>query len=98
MKTRSCIQNNEITVSLSLRQSKNNYFPILNEKDIVDNKLFWKTVKPLLSDKNILKDKINLSENGQIIKKELETVEVLNNFSQTLKILKSQSPLTMNPL
>ena len=83
---------------LSLRQSKNNYFPILNEKDIVDNKLFWKTVKPLLSDKNILKDKINLSENGQIIKKELETVEVLNNFSQTLKILKSQSPLTMNPL
>ena len=83
---------------LSLRQSKNNYFPILNEKDIVENKLFWKTVKPLLSDKNILKDKINLSENGQIIKKELETVEVLNNFSQTLKILKSQSPLTMNPL
>ena len=28
-----------------------NYYGNLNEKDITDNKKFWKTVKPFLSDK-----------------------------------------------
>ena len=53
-----------------LRKSKKNYFSNLNEKDIVDDKLFWKTVKSSLADKVILRDKINLSENGHIIKSE----------------------------
>ena len=51
-----------------LKKSKKNYFSNLNEKDIVDDKLFWKTVKSSLADKVILRDKINLSENGHIIK------------------------------
>ena len=34
-----------------LRKTKTNYYGNLNEKDIIDNKNFWKTVKPLLSDK-----------------------------------------------
>ena len=63
-----------------LRKSKKDYFSILNEKDIVDNKLFRKTVKPSLSDKVILRDKINLSKKGQIIKSQLETTEFLNRF------------------
>ena len=33
-----------------------------------------------MSDKVILRDKINLSENSQIIKSELETAELLENF------------------
>ena len=32
-------------------------FSSLNEKDMVDNKHFWKTVKPSMSEKVILKDK-----------------------------------------
>ena len=63
-----------------LRKSKKDYFSILNEKDTVDNKLFRKTVKPSLSDKVILRDKINLSKKGQIIKSQLETTEFLNRF------------------
>ena len=47
-KTRSCIQIKEITVSHQ-RKPKKNYFSNLNIKDIVDNNLFWKTVKPSLS-------------------------------------------------
>ena len=49
---------------------------------MADNKIFWKTVKPYLSDKlvKIDNDKIHLSENGELIKSEFETAEVLNNF------------------
>ena len=35
----------QTNVSL-LRKSKLNYYGNLNEKDITDNKKFWKTVKP----------------------------------------------------
>ena len=71
-----------------LRKPKKNCFSNLNENDIVDNKLFWKTVKPSFSDKVILRDKINLSENGQISKSELETAGALNNvFSNIIKNL-----------
>ena len=49
-----------------------------------------KTVKPSLADKVILRDKINLSENNQIIKSEFKKVNTLIIFSQTLKILKNQ--------
>ena len=33
----------------------------------IDNKKFWKTVKPFLSDKSINSDKIHLNENGELI-------------------------------
>ena len=34
-----------------LRKEKKEYFARLNEKDITDNRKFWHTVKPFLSDK-----------------------------------------------
>ena len=46
-----------ITVSL-LRKTKKKYDTKLNEKDIADNKQFWRTVKPLLSDKTEPREKI----------------------------------------
>ena len=52
----------------------------LNEKDILDNKLFWKTIKPSLSDKLMIRDGINLSEKGEPAKTEIETEKVLNKF------------------
>ena len=45
----------------------------LNEKFVVDNKLFWKTVKPLLSDKVAGKDITHLIENNELVKTGLET-------------------------
>ena len=63
-----------------LKRTKKNYFSNLNGKDIVYSQFFWKTVKPSLSEKIILRDKINLSENGQIIESELEIAAVLKIF------------------
>ena len=68
-----------VCVSL-LRKKKKRYYENLNAKFFVDNKLFWKTVKPLLSDNVTGKDEIYLIENGELTKTDLETAEVLNNF------------------
>ena len=43
-------------------QNQKRDYENLNEKFIVDNKLFWKTVKPLLSGKVAGKDEIHLIE------------------------------------
>ena len=67
-----------------MKKSKKKYFANLNEKDILDNDLFWKTVKPSLSDKVISRKRINLSEKGESVKTELETAEVLNKFFSSI--------------
>ena len=56
-------QQRNYCVSL-LRKTKIRYYANLNEKKILDNKQFWKVVKPLFSDKSIKGDEINLTENG----------------------------------
>ena len=63
-----------------LRKTKKRYNENLNEKSVADNKLFWKTVKPLLSVKVDCKDKIHLIENNELVKTDLKTAEVLNKF------------------
>ena len=55
-----------------LQKSKRKYFTNLNEKDIIDDKLFWKTIKPSYSDKVMTRDRINLSEKGKSVKTQLE--------------------------
>ena len=72
-----------------LRKTKMNYYGNLNEKDIVDNKKFWKIIKPFVSDKSINNDKIHLNENGESINSKTKTAEVLNEFfSNIVKNLK----------
>ena len=63
-----------------LRKSKRRHYENLNIKNVTDNKLFWISVKPLLSDKSRLRDRINISEKGKILKTESETAESLNSF------------------
>ena len=46
----------------------------------MDNKLLWKTVKPLQCDEVTGKGKINLIENSELVKTDRETAEVLNDF------------------
>ena len=50
------------------------------QKININNKKFWKTVKPLLSDKSVSREKINLTENEKMLTSESETAETLNNF------------------
>ena len=50
-----------LCVSL-IRQAKKQYFNNLNTHNVTDNKTFWKTVKPLLTDKIETKSSITLIE------------------------------------
>ena len=43
-----------------LRNEKNNFYSNLDTKHVTDNRTFWKTVKPLLSEKVTKHSKINL--------------------------------------
>ena len=70
----------ETTAFPFLRKSRTNYYANLDEKKVFDNKLFWKVIKPSLSDKSCVKEQINLVEKRDILKRDLET-EVLNTFS-----------------
>ena len=63
-----------------LRKSQKKYYENLEERNLMDNKLFWKTIKPSFSDKIVTRDRIHLTENGEVVKTELETAETLNNF------------------
>ena len=50
------------------------------QKININNKKFWKTVKRLLSDKSVSRDKINLTENEKMLTSESETAETSNIF------------------
>ena len=63
-----------------LRKSKKKYYENLDERNLMDNKLFWKTIKPSFSDEIVTRDRTHLTENGGVVKTELETAETLNNF------------------
>ena len=63
-----------------LRRTKKIYFNNLNEKLVTDNKLFWKTIKPWLSDKIFSNDKIILIENETVESCPIETSKIFNDY------------------
>ena len=66
-----------------LWKSKKHFFENLNEKNVIDNERFWKTVKPFLSKKKIIFLKISPKK-----KTALEVAEELNNlFANSVKKL-----------
>ena len=63
----------------------------MNEKDLTDNKQFWRTVKPLLSDKIKSPEKITLVEQrktfdtdgsieNEIVNGDVQIAEIFNRF------------------
>ena len=54
-------------MSKSLKKDEKQYFAKLNVKDVADNKLFWKNVKPYFSDKGSNSTIIILIEKDIII-------------------------------
>ena len=90
---------NNYYVSL-LWKTKKDHYANLNEKDVADNKQFWRAVKPLfkqfwravkplLSDKIKSSEKIALLEGDEIIIEDGENAEILNTFfSNAVKNLK----------
>ena len=66
-------------VSLVKKNKKNNYSN-LNTKDITDNKKFWKTVKPMFTDKVKHTENITLINNDTIISDKQSIAKMFNNF------------------
>ena len=63
-----------------LRKAKREYNSKLDEKNICNNKTFWKIIKPVLSKKIKSDERTTLIENDEIIKIEKGIVKVLNAF------------------
>ena len=63
-----------------LRQAKASYYGNLDMNSVTDNKKFWKTVKPLFTDKVQNSSSITLVENEKIITNDSEIAEIFNEF------------------
>ena len=67
------------------------FYNNLNMENFTDNKRFWTTVKPFLSDKGNLSKKINLKEGDEIVSCDSEVAEILNRyFSESVSSLNIQ--------
>ena len=75
-----------------VRRAKQQYFSGLDLSLIADIKMFWKTVKPLISDKISRKDIISLTEDGKTITEDLQIPGIFNNyFSNVIRSLCDQN-------
>ena len=63
-----------------LWKEKEKYFANLNVKKITENKNFWQTTKPFLSEKSKSKEKIALIEKEELVSDNTEVANCLNNF------------------
>ena len=63
-----------------LRTSKKVYYSNLHEKIVTDNETFWKTIKQLLSDKIVSRDKLTSIEEDEIIESDINTAQILDTF------------------
>ena len=50
-----------------LRESEKKYYENVDERNLMDNKLFWKIIKPSFSDKIVTRDRVHLTENGAVV-------------------------------
>ena len=89
-----------------LRKAKKQYFSNLEPKVITDNKKFWKSVKPLFSDKITVTKIIILIENGEVLNSDTDIVDMFNvyfsNVVQNLNTPRENSTLntdlSINPV
>ena len=62
------------------KKERKKYYERLDLNNVTDNKKFWKTVKPFLSDKVTTFPKISLVENDEIISDESKVANSFSNF------------------
>ena len=76
-----------------LRKTKKDFFNNLDVKFVTDNKQFWKTVKPCLTDKTLKSKRITLIENEKVVSDERGLVKIFNEyFSNIVSNLDIQRP------
>ena len=83
-----------------LKDTKKSYFGQLKSSVISDNKSFWKSVKPLFSDKTVSKDDIILTEGNDLINDPEAIAQIFGSFFsnavKNLNIEKIEFPCTEN--
>ena len=69
-------------VSRLYKREMKHFYQNLDLRDFMDNKKFWKNVKPLFSNKDIYRYKITLVRDNDIITDDSVVAETLNSFFQ----------------
>ena len=70
-----------------LRNVKKEFYGNLNTNVLTENRTFWKTVKPFLSEKSKKASKITLIENEKIVSEDKEIAKVFNDYFINIPIL-----------
>ena len=82
-----------------VRKSKKLQYSNLDEKKITDDKTFWKTIKPFLSNKIVSREKVTLIEEDEIIESDINTARILNtSFSNIVSNLKIAEYANCDPI
>ena len=63
-----------------LQKEKRDYFENIDTLKISDNKMFWKTVKPVFSNKSVNRESITLVKANKVLSENLEVAETFNAF------------------
>ena len=63
-----------------LRRTKLHYYKHLDTHDLADNRTFWKTIKPVFTNKIQISQPISLLEKGEIINDDVKIAEVFNEY------------------
>ena len=74
-----------------LRNEKKNFYSSLDTKAVIDNRTFWKTVKPFLSEKVTKRSKINLVEEDKIISRDEQIAKKFSEYFISIPILNMPS-------
>ena len=75
------------------KKERRRYYTNLDVKNIMDNKKFWRAIKPFLSDKGVGRTDITLIEGDKIIQDDSEVANTLNDFfSNAVASLKINIP------
>ena len=74
-----------------LRNEKKNFYSNLDAKVVTDNRTFWKTVEPLLSEKVTKHSKINFVEDDKIISPDEQIAKKFSEYFINIPILNMPS-------
>ena len=74
-----------------LRNEKKNFYSNRNTKIVIDNRTFWKTVKPFLSEKVTKHSKIDLVEDDKIISRDDQIAKKFSEYFISIPILNMPS-------
>ena len=70
-----------------LRKEKKDFYGNLDISKVTDNRVFWKIVKPKISDKVKIRSKITLVEDDKILSQDAEITETFNEYFINIPIL-----------